>query len=114
MYAVIRSGNKQYRVQEGALVDVERLPVGEGESVEINQVLLVGDGDKTVIGQPIVEGASVSCHRRVAVPRPTKSSSSNIVSAPISAASAGIASITRACTSMRSKLNCEGMREDGT
>jgi large subunit ribosomal protein L21 len=59
MYAVIRSGNKQYRVEEGGILDVERLPYAEGDSFEVNEVLLVGNGDKTVIGQPKVDGASV-------------------------------------------------------
>jgi large subunit ribosomal protein L21 len=61
MYAVIRSGNKQYRVEQGSLVDVERLAAGEGETVDISDVLLIGDGDKTVIGTPKVEGAVVKC-----------------------------------------------------
>jgi large subunit ribosomal protein L21 len=59
MYAVIRTGNKQYRVEPGATLDVERLPHEEGASFDITDVLLVGDGDKTVIGQPQVSGASV-------------------------------------------------------
>jgi large subunit ribosomal protein L21 len=61
MYAVIRSGNKQYRVEQGGMVDVERLALGEGETLDIADVLLVGDGDKTVIGTPTVDGASVRC-----------------------------------------------------
>jgi large subunit ribosomal protein L21 len=61
MYAVIRSGNKQYRVEQGGLVDVERLALGEGETLEITDILLIGDGDKTVIGTPVVDGAKVSC-----------------------------------------------------
>ncbi|MDX2140489.1 MAG: 50S ribosomal protein L21 [Chloroflexota bacterium] len=59
MYAIIRSGNKQYRVEQGLFVDVERLPYEEGHSFDISDVLLVGDGDKTIIGQPVVDGAKV-------------------------------------------------------
>lgn len=59
MYAVIRSGGHQYRAEVGALLDVERLPYGVDESFEITDVLLVGDGDNTVIGQPTVDGARV-------------------------------------------------------
>jgi large subunit ribosomal protein L21 len=59
MYAVIRTGNKQYRVEEGSTLDVERLPQAEGESFDITDVLLLGDGDKTIIGQPKVSGAAV-------------------------------------------------------
>jgi len=60
MYAVVRTGNKQYRVEEGSTIDVEKLPQEAGDKLELTDVLLVGDGDKTVIGQPTVEGASVT------------------------------------------------------
>ena len=60
MYAIIRSGGKQYRAEVGATIDVDRLPHDVGESLEISDVLLVADGDDTRIGQPQVDGASVS------------------------------------------------------
>lgn len=60
MYAIIRTGNKQYRAEAGKTLDVERLPNEVGESIQITDVLLVGNGEDTVIGQPNVEGASVS------------------------------------------------------
>jgi large subunit ribosomal protein L21 len=60
MYAIIRSGNRQYRAEVGKLIDVERLPHEVDETVEISDVLLVGDGDNTVVGQPLVEGAKVT------------------------------------------------------
>jgi large subunit ribosomal protein L21 len=60
MYAVIRTGGKQYRAEVGKTIDVERLPNEVDTSVKLENVLLVGDGDKTVIGQPLVEGASVT------------------------------------------------------
>lgn len=59
MYAIIRTGNRQYRAEVGQKIDVERLPYEVNHSFEITDVLLVGDGDKTVIGQPRVDGASV-------------------------------------------------------
>lgn len=59
MYAIIRTGNRQYRAEVGKVIDVERLPHEVDESFEITDVLLVGDEDNTVIGQPNVEGASV-------------------------------------------------------
>jgi len=59
MYAIIRSGARQYRAEVGRTIDVERLPNPVDESFEISDVLLVGDGDNTVIGQPLVEGARV-------------------------------------------------------
>lgn len=60
MYAIIRSGGKQYRAEVGATVDVDRLPQDVGESLEISDVLLVADGDDTRIGQPRVEGVTVT------------------------------------------------------
>lgn len=58
MYAIIKTGGKQYRVTEGDTLRVEKLNV-EGNSVTFDQVLLVG-GDQVKIGAPLVEGASVS------------------------------------------------------
>lgn len=60
-YAVIRTGGRQYRAEVGATFDVERLPYEVNQTVEMNDVLLVGDGEKTIIGQPTVEGATVRC-----------------------------------------------------
>lgn len=59
MYAVIRSGNRQYRAEVGKTIDVERLPNAVNDAIEITDVLLVGDADSTVIGQPTVDGAVV-------------------------------------------------------
>jgi len=59
MYAIIRTGGRQYRAEVGSYLDVDKLPYEPDQKIEINDVLLIGDGDKTVIGQPTVEGASV-------------------------------------------------------
>lgn len=59
MYAIIRTGNRQYRAEVGKTLDVERLPHDVNDSFEITDVLLLGNGDNTVIGQPTVEGAAV-------------------------------------------------------
>ena len=59
MYAIIRTGGRQYRADVGAYLDVERLPNEVDESFEIDDVLLIGNGDNTVIGQPTVDGARV-------------------------------------------------------
>ena len=59
MYAIIRSGGKQYRAQVGGTIDVDRLPNEVGEAIEIGDVLLLADGDNTAVGQPHVAGASV-------------------------------------------------------
>ncbi len=60
MYAIIRSGGKQYRAEVGATIDVDRLPQAVGESIYLSDVLLVADENDTKIGQPLVEGARVS------------------------------------------------------
>ncbi len=60
MYAVIKTGGKQYRVAEGARLKVERLDAAEGDAVEFDQVLLVGEGDDVKIGTPLVEGGKVT------------------------------------------------------
>ncbi|NLT68824.1 MAG: 50S ribosomal protein L21 [Acidobacteria bacterium] len=60
MYAVIMTGGKQYRVSEGDLVRVEKLESEPGAQVEFKDVLLVKSDAKTYIGQPMVEGATVT------------------------------------------------------
>ncbi len=60
MYAVIETGGKQYKVTEGQTIEVEKLPHEIGETVELDRVLLLVDGDKVVAGTPTVEGAVVS------------------------------------------------------
>ncbi len=59
-YAVIRTGGKQYQVSTGTLLRVEKINGNVGDSIELDDVLAVFDGDKAMIGQPTVEGASVS------------------------------------------------------
>ncbi len=59
MYAIIRSGGKQYRAEVGGTIDVDRLPQEVGDLLEISDVLLIANGDDTRIGQPHVEGALV-------------------------------------------------------
>ena len=60
MYAIIRTGGRQYRAEPGQNIDVERLPHPEGETIELTDVLLVvPDHSAPVIGQPIVNGAVV-------------------------------------------------------
>ncbi|MDO8672056.1 MAG: 50S ribosomal protein L21 [Dehalococcoidia bacterium] len=59
MYATIKTGGKQYKVSVGQVIDVERLPVPVGDTVEIDRVLLVEDGGQIRVGQPVVEGAKI-------------------------------------------------------
>ncbi|MBE0490022.1 MAG: 50S ribosomal protein L21 [Halomonas sp.] len=60
MYAVIKSGGKQYRVQEGQTLKLEKIEVPTGESIDFDEVLLVGNDDNVQVGAPLVEGAKVS------------------------------------------------------
>ncbi|MEZ4666891.1 MAG: 50S ribosomal protein L21 [Anaerolineae bacterium] len=59
MYAIIRTGGRQYRAEVGAFLDVEKLPYDVDHKLEITDILLIGDGEGTVVGQPTVEGARV-------------------------------------------------------
>jgi len=59
MYAVIKTGGKQYRVTEGETLKVEKLDIEAGSSIEIEQVLMIADGDKVQIGAPYVDGGKV-------------------------------------------------------
>ena len=59
MYAVFRSGGKQYRASEGDRVRVERLDAEEGDAVEFDQVLMMGDGADVTLGSPLVEDGCV-------------------------------------------------------
>ena len=59
MYAIVETGGKQYRVQEGDILNVEKLFGEEGDVIELGRVLLVG-GDETTIGTPVVQGAVVN------------------------------------------------------
>ena len=59
MYAVVSTGGKQYRVVPGQWLEVERLAGEVGDQIALEDVLLVHDGEKAVIGQPLVTGAKV-------------------------------------------------------
>ena len=74
MYAVIATGGKQYRVEEGDRLRVERIDAEEGAEIELDRVLLVGDGDQVTIGRPFVESGKVAAtvtshgrHRKIRV-----------------------------------------------
>jgi large subunit ribosomal protein L21 len=60
MYAVVSSGGKQYRVEPGSTVLMERLPSEPGAAILFDRVLLIGDGDDVTVGTPVVSGATVS------------------------------------------------------
>jgi len=59
MYAVIKTGGKQYRVVAGEKLKVEQIPADIGSEIVIDQVLMVGNGDTVSVGTPLVAGAAV-------------------------------------------------------
>lgn len=59
MYAVIKTGGKQYRVSPGQKLKVEQIPADIGQEITLDQVLSVGEGDQLKIGTPLVDGAVV-------------------------------------------------------
>ncbi|WP_352420113.1 50S ribosomal protein L21 [Proteiniborus sp.] len=59
MYAVIETGGKQYRVQEGDTIFIEKVAGNEGESLNFDKVLLVSNGEEVKLGKPYVDGVSV-------------------------------------------------------
>ena len=60
MYAIIKTGGKQYRVEEGQVIYIEKLDAAANETVTFDEVLSVVDGDNVNVGAPLVNGASVS------------------------------------------------------
>jgi len=60
MYAVIKTGGKQYKVSEGQTLKVEKIAADEGADIEIEQVLMIADGDTVTVGTPLVEGGKVT------------------------------------------------------
>lgn len=60
MYAVIKTGGKQYRVSEGDTLRVESLDANEGDSVDFDEVLMVGEGADVKVGAPLLEGSRVT------------------------------------------------------
>jgi len=58
-YAIIEQGGKQYKAVPGSTIEVDRLPLEEGSAIELDQVLLVADGEQILVGDPVVAGAKV-------------------------------------------------------
>ena len=59
MYAIVESGGRQYRAEEGHTFSVEKLPYEVGEQIELNSVLLLANDEEVKVGQPTVDGVSV-------------------------------------------------------
>lgn len=60
MFAVVKTGGKQYKVAQGDIIQVEKLPVEAGKSVDLSEVLMLCDNGKVTVGAPFVAGASVA------------------------------------------------------
>ncbi len=61
MFAVVKTGGKQYKVSEGDIFQVEKLDHEAGETVTLDQVLMVGEGEEVTTGTPFLEGTTVTC-----------------------------------------------------
>ena len=61
MYAVIKTGGKQYKVAAGEKLKIEQIPADIGAEITLDQVLAVGEGESIQFGAPLVSGASVTC-----------------------------------------------------
>ena len=59
MYAIIKSGGKQYKAKEGSILKLEKMEVGVGETVELTEVLMVSNGEDLTVGTPFVKGSKV-------------------------------------------------------
>jgi len=59
MYAVVKTGGKQYRVSAGQKIKVEQIPADVGAEITLDQILMVGEGESVKIGTPVVAGATV-------------------------------------------------------
>jgi large subunit ribosomal protein L21 len=60
MYAVIKTGGKQYRVEEGQYLKLEKLEAAVGDSIDFDQVLMLGEGSDVKIGAPFIDGGKVT------------------------------------------------------
>jgi len=60
MYAVVKTGGKQYKVTQDEYLKVEKLEGNEGDTIELDQVLMIADGDKLKIGSPMLDGGKIT------------------------------------------------------
>ena len=60
MFAILKTGGKQYKVKENDVISVEKLPNKEGESINLKEILLISDEKKTKLGTPLLKGVSVT------------------------------------------------------
>ena len=62
MYAIIKTGGKQYRVQQGDTLQVEKIKGEEGSEIQFNDVLMYSDGEEITLGEPVIDTAMVKAH----------------------------------------------------
>ena len=60
MYAVLKTGGKQYKVSKDDIITVEKLAAEAGSAVDLDKILMIGDGEATTVGTPLLEGAKVT------------------------------------------------------
>ena len=60
MFAIVKTGGKQYKATPGGFIEVEKLPGDKGQQITLDQVLLIADGDQVTVGHPFVPGATVT------------------------------------------------------
>lgn len=58
-YAIVEDGGKQYKAVEGSIIEVDRYQAEEGEQIDLDRVLLISDGENTIVGTPYIDGARV-------------------------------------------------------
>ncbi len=61
MFAVLKTGGKQYKVAQGDVIQVEKLEGNVGDKVTLDQVLMIGEKDKIDVGAPVLDGSKVTC-----------------------------------------------------
>jgi large subunit ribosomal protein L21 len=61
MFAVLKTGGKQYKVAQGDVIQVEKLEGNVGDKVTLDQILMIGEEDKVDVGAPILDGSKVTC-----------------------------------------------------
>ena len=102
MFAVIRTGGKQYKVAKDDVISVEKLAGEPGATIEFGEVLMIGDGAEVATGTPLVDGRLGQRRPRRADAAPPRSSSSRRSGGTITGARRGIASTRPCCGSPRS------------
>ena len=101
MYAIIKTGGKQYKVAEGSEIIVEKLDVEEGSAVTFEEVLAIGEGEEIKFGRPLIEGAKVTGS---VVKNGPRFAFSNTSTRPITAAVKVIASRSRRSRLRKSRV----------